>query len=108
MAIPFLPILKAIAPLLVASSGIAGSLGERSAQSRGVASDERIKKLEDDLFKMSQVLNGTIEQLQATAQELRVQSELNQSRHAKLRLALIFSATALGLSAIALIMVLTA
>lgn len=108
MAIPILPILKAIAPLLVASSGLAGSLGERTAQTRGMASDERIKKLEEDLFKMSQVLSSSVEQLQAAAQELRAQSELNESRQAKMRIALILSATALGLSAVALVLVLTA
>jgi hypothetical protein len=108
MAIPILPILRAIAPLLAASSGIAGSLGERAGQARNMASDDRIRKLEEDLLKMSQVVAGSVEQLQAAAQELRVQVDLNESRQKKLQLALMGSILAAVLSFAALIVAIAA
>ena len=104
MALPLLSILKAIAPLIAASSGIAGSLNERVSHSRDMASDERIKKLEEDLLKMSRVLAASVEQLQAAAQELRAQSELSQSLNARIRTLTIVSVVAIGASVVALIL----
>lgn len=103
MAIPLLPILKAIAPLLVASSGIAGSLNERVGQGTNLATDERVRKLEQDLLKMSQVLAGSVEQLEAAAKELRTQVELNEARESRLRQVTMISAAAAILSVISLI-----
>jgi hypothetical protein len=102
MAVQFIPLIKALAPLLVASSGIAGSLAERAVQNRNLGADDRVKKLEEDLLKLSQVLAGSVEHLQAATEELRAQAELNAGREARLRrvtmlavLAAVFSTTAL-------------
>ena len=98
MAIQIIPILKAITPLIVSSSGIVASLGERLAHTKSDASDERIKKLEEDLLKMGVVVASAMEQLQATANELRIQTELNQSHESRLRFASVLSVIALCLS----------
>jgi len=52
------------------------------------------------------VLANAMEQLQATAQELRAQTELYQSQRARIRLACIFSAVAMAMSAAALLLAL--
>ena len=106
MAIKILPILKAIAPLLTASNGLMGSLGDRAEQSRGLAMEERIKKLEEDLLNMSQVVAASVQQLQATAEELREQAEVNRSLTARLRQARIFSIVATCVALVALLLAL--
>lgn len=107
MAIQIIPIIKAITPLIAASSGIVASLGDRQAHPRGGATEERIKKLEGDLLRMGEVVTSAVEQLQATANELRVQSELNESRKSQLRFAGIFSIISLCLSIAAIVLVIT-
>jgi len=108
MAIPILPILKAIGPLIAASSGIVTSLGERQGQTRNGPVDERIKKLEEDVLRMGEVVAGSVKQLQAMAEELRVQSEFNATKDSRLRWALICSIAALCMSAAAMVVVLMA
>lgn len=103
MALHIIPIIKAIAPLIAASTGIVASLGERQAQEKSGASAERIKKLEDDLLRMGEVLAGAMEQLQATADALRLQSEINGSLESRLRNARILAMVALCLSVAALV-----
>jgi len=104
MAIQITSIVKAITPLISASSGLVGLLGERIGQNRNLAVDERLKKLEEDMLRMSQVLASAMEQLQATAQELRVQAELYESRRSRLRLACVLSVLATAVSVLALLL----
>jgi hypothetical protein len=106
MAIKINSIVKAITPLVAASSGLVGLLGERISQNRNLASDERLKKREEDMLKIGEVLANAMEQLQATAQELRVQAELYESQRSRLRFACIFSVLALLMSAAALLLAL--
>jgi methyl-accepting chemotaxis protein len=106
MAIRITSIVKAIAPLIEASSGLAGLLGERIGQNRNLGTEDRIKKLEEDLIKMGEVLSATVGHLQTTAQALREQVERYESQRARLRMACIFSVLALGMSAVALILAL--
>ena len=103
MAIQIVPIIKAITPLIAASSGIVATLGERQAHPKSGAAEERIKKLEEDLLRMGEVVASAMEQLQATANELRVQTELNESQESRLRFAGIFSVIALCLSVAAIV-----
>jgi ribosomal protein S13 len=106
MGVQFLPLLKAIAPLLVASSGIAGSLAERVVQNRNLGADDRLRKLEEDLLRMSQVLEGSVRHLQAATEELRAQAELNASREARLRRVTLLAALAAVISTTALVVAL--
>jgi hypothetical protein len=108
MAIQIIPIIKAITPLIIASSGIVQSLGDRLGQGKAGASEERIKKLEEDLLRMGEIVASTVEQLQATANELRVQSELNESRESRLRFAAILVVAALCLSGVAIVLAIMA
>ncbi len=98
MAIPILPILKAIAPLIAGSGGLVASLTERASQNRGGASDERLQKLEQDALRMSQVLAGALEQLQAIAQELRAQSQRIEARQSRQRLSPIVAPVVAGIA----------
>jgi F0F1-type ATP synthase membrane subunit c/vacuolar-type H+-ATPase subunit K len=102
MGIPILPILKAIGPLIAASSGIVSSL-DRGGQSRNMATEDRVRKLEDELLRMSQVLASSVEQLQAAAEALRIQSEQNEAREARLRHVTMAAVVAGTLSLIALV-----
>jgi len=108
MALPITSIVKAITPLLAASSGLVGLLGERIGQNRHLAADERLKKLEEDMLRMGEVLAGAMQQLQATAQQLRVQADLYEAERARLRRAWIFALIALGLSVVTLCLTLFA
>jgi hypothetical protein len=103
MAIQIISIIKAITPLIASASGIVATLGERQAHSKSVAAEERIKKLEEDLLRMGEVVASSLEQLQATVNELRVQTELNESQESRLRFAGIFSIIALCLSVAAIV-----
>jgi hypothetical protein len=104
MAIQVIPIIKAITPLIVASGGIVASLTDRQVQPRSGASDERIKKLEDDLLRMGEVMTSAVEQLHATANELRVQSELNEAQEFRIRVFGIFSVVSLCLSVASIVL----
>jgi len=101
MAIQIGSIVKAITPLLAASGGLAGLLGERIVQNRNLAADERLRKLEEDMLRMGEVFAAAVVRLQAAAQELQTQAELYESQRARLRWACILSALALGLSVLA-------
>lgn len=103
MAIQIIPIIKALTPLIASASGIVATLGERKSHPKSGASEERIKKLEEDLLRMGEVVASALEQLQATANELRVQTELNESQESRLRFSAIFSVIALCLSVAAII-----
>ncbi len=101
MAIQIGSLVKAITPLLAASGGLAGLLGERIGQNRNLAADERCKKLEEDMLKMGEVFAAAVVRLQAAAQELQTQAELFEAQRARLRLACVLSALALAVSVVA-------
>ena len=98
-------IVKALTPLLNASSGLLGLLGEHREQNRALTIDPGRAKREEDLLRLGNVLAVAMEQLQVTAQELRAQAELYDSQRARIRLACIFSVLALAMSAAALLWV---
>lgn len=66
-----------------------------------MATEDRVRKLEEDLLRMSQVLASSVEQLQAAAEALRIQSEQNEMREARLRFVSLAAITAGVLSVIA-------
>jgi hypothetical protein len=103
MAIQIIPIIKALTPLIASASGIVATLGERRSLPKSGAPEERIKKLEEDLLRMGEVVASALEQLQATANELRVQTELNESQESRLRFLAIFSVISLCLSVAAIV-----
>jgi hypothetical protein len=103
MAIQIIPIIKAIIPLISASSNIVASLGERQTRPKAGVTEERITKLEEDLLQIGKVVTSAVEQLQATAQELRIQSELNESHESRLRLIWILITVSSSLSVAAII-----
>jgi hypothetical protein len=106
MALPIQSIIKAITPLIASSSGLVGLLGERIGQNRNLPSDDRLKKLEEDMVRMGEVLSAAVGHLQATAQALREQVERYESHRARLRLACLLSALALAMSTVALLLAL--
>jgi len=99
MAIPILPILQALVPLLANAGGIAASM---RAPRSGVKIEDRLQALETEALRAGEVLAGLTRQLQAVAEVVRVQAELNEARERKAKAALVFSLVALGLAMTAL------
>lgn len=98
MAIQILPILKTLAPLIVDAGRIAVGLRSSNVSQK----DDRVLALEQQTIRAGEVLKGVAEQLQALAQELRVQAEATEALKRKVDVLLIISAVALagGLSAL--------
>ncbi|MEI6606861.1 MAG: hypothetical protein WCP35_16240 [Verrucomicrobiota bacterium] len=97
-------ILKALPPLINASSGLAGLLGERKDRQRDLITAPERAKREEDMLRLGAVLADAMEQLQATAQELRAQAQVYESQRSRIRLACILSVLALLMSAASLLL----
>lgn len=95
MPIPILPILQALAPLLANAGGIAASL---RAPRGSVNNEDRLQALETEALRAGEVLAGITKQLQAVAEVVRVQAELNEARERKAKAALGAALVALGMA----------
>ena len=91
MAIQILPILRTLAPLIADASRIA--VGLRTANA--TQNEDRLTKLEQQTIRAGEVLKGVAEQLQALAEELRVQSESTEALRRKVEKLLVISVIAL-------------
>jgi hypothetical protein len=103
MAIQILPILRTLAPLIADAGRIAVGLRTSAASQ----TDDRVVRLEQQTIRAGEVLKGVAEQLQALAQELRVQAEATEALKRKVDVLLIVSALALagGLGALVVALV---
>jgi len=99
MPIPILPILQALVPLLANAGGIAASL---RAPRGGVKMEDRLQALETEALRAGEVLAGITRQLQAVAEVVRVQAELNEVRERRAKTALGSALVALGVALAAL------
>ncbi|ACB74598.1 hypothetical protein [Opitutus terrae] len=99
MPIQVLPILKALAPLLAEAGGMVAGL---RSSGRAANIEVRTDKLEREMLRAGEVLSGLAQQLQAVAQELRVQAELVEAAQKRARVMLILSVVALAASGAAL------
>lgn len=99
MAMQVLPILRALAPLIAEAGGMVA--GMRST-GRATKVEERVEKLEGEMLRAGEVLSGVAQQLQAIAQELRVQAEATERLQRRAQATLIVSVVALvaGFSAL--------
>jgi hypothetical protein len=99
MALQILPILRTLAPLIADAGRIAVGLRSSNATQR----EDRVAKIEQQTIRAGEVLKGVAEQLQALAQELRIQAETTEALKRKVEKLLIVSIVALvgGLSALA-------
>jgi len=97
-------IAKALTPLINASSGLLGLIGEHKGQARALTIDSDRAKREDELLRLGNALVLAMEQLQATAQELRAHAQVYEAQRVRIRLACIFSVLALLMSAAALML----
>jgi hypothetical protein len=102
MALQVLPILKALAPLVVNASGLVSSF--RSSESN-LKIEDRLRKLEGEALRAGEVLTGVTEQLQALAHELRVQAEVNEAHEKRVKAALLLGVLGMGTALAALGMV---
>ncbi|MDQ8188293.1 hypothetical protein [Pelagicoccus sp. SDUM812002] len=97
MAIQILPILKALAPLVANASGVVANLKSKSSTAD---SSEKLERLEREAIQAGELLAATAAQLEALAQQLEVQAELNDryERRTKwaLALAVVSSVLCLG------------
>jgi hypothetical protein len=104
MAIPVLPIIKALAPLIVdAGSIVAGLRGAGSARK----ADDRVAKLEQETLRAGEVISGLAQQMQALAQALRMQAEQTErlQRRTRVLLGVAIGASALAVVALTLVLV---
>lgn len=92
MAIQILPILKTLAPLIADAGRIV--VGLRS--SNDTQKEDRVLKLEQQTIRAGEVLKGVAEQVQALAQELRIQAETTEALKRKVDKLLIVSIVALA------------
>ena len=101
MAIQILPILRTLAPLIADAGRIV--VGLRTSNSTQKEED-RLLKLEQQTIRAGEILKGVAEQLQALAQELRVQAETTDALKRKVEKLFIvsISALAVGLGSLAM------
>ena len=99
MALHVLPILKALAPILVSAGSIAA--GFRSPNVHEKAED-RLRKLEDEALLVGRLLTGVTEQLQAVAEELRSQGEVAEAHARKIKTMFTLSLIGMGVSLVCL------
>ena len=85
MALHVLPILKALAPLVVNASGIASGI---QAIRSGGRVEERIQHLETETVRIGEVVPDLVRQMQALAEQLRAQEAVNAKLQARVRWAL--------------------
>ena len=92
MAIQILPILKTLAPLIADAGRIVVGLRSSNATQK----EDRVLKLEQQTIRAGEVLKGVAEQVQALAQELRIQAETTEALKRKVDKLLIVSIVALA------------
>lgn len=105
MAFQIIPILRALAPLVGASSSIVSSIAQRRRSGETLETDERLQQLENDVVATGKVLASLAEQVQALAQELDQRAARLEAREQRVKwmfttsiIALIASVSALGMS----------
>ena len=91
MAIHILPILRTLAPLIADAGRIAVGLRTTNA----TQNEDRLLKVEQQTIRAGEILKGVAEQLQALAQELRVQAETTDALKRKVDRLFIVSVIAL-------------
>ena len=91
MAIHILPILRTLAPLIADAGRIAVGLRTTNA----TQNEDRLLKVEQQTIRAGEILKGVAEQLQALAQELRVQAETTDALKRKVDRLFILSVIAL-------------
>ncbi|HYP16109.1 MAG TPA: hypothetical protein VEQ65_02780 [Opitutus sp.] len=99
MAVQIIPILRALAPLVLNAGSVVATL----RSSGGVKTEDRVARLEQETLRAGEVLTGLAQQLQAIAEELRVQAEQTEAMRRQARLCLIVAGVALLLSVTALV-----
>lgn len=93
MAIQVLPILRALAPLIAEAGGLVA--GFRSS-GKNTKVEDRVSQLEQQTIRAGEVLTGLARQLEAVANQLRVQAEATQALQRQAKISLIMSIVALG------------
>ena len=100
MALQIIPILKALAPLIAQAGGVAAGLRSSNVAAK---MEDRVDTLERETLRAGEVLTGLAQQLQAIAQELRVQAELVEAMRKKVTALLVVAGAAVCLGTTALI-----
>lgn len=85
MGVPFFTVLKVLPAIINSAGSIITSVNARRESQPGVKVEERIRKLEEDVVNTGKVITGLAEQVQAIAQELRAQAELNAARERQIK-----------------------
>lgn len=100
MALQVVPILKALAPLIANASEIAARI--RTARS-AERFEDRLRRMEEEAMRAGEVLAGVTQQLQALAEELKVQAEWNERQQKRVRVAWAFAGVSFAVAVAALV-----
>jgi Mg2+ and Co2+ transporter CorA len=103
MGLPVVSILRALGPLIISAREIVATY--RSAENSGRIED-RIALIEQEALRTGEILRAVTEQLEAVAQELRRQAELQQVLERRMRLLTVVAAVAAVLAVGAAVMAL--
>jgi methyl-accepting chemotaxis protein len=105
MALQLLPILKAMPGLISATSGIIQSIG--AGKQSAVKTDERVKRLEDNLLHTAEALEELATKVHALALSVEAQAEAAQLQMQRAKRTLAVAWLACGLAVAALVIALT-
>ena len=103
MAIQIIPILKALAPLVANASGIVANM---KSSKTTADTEEKIKRLEEGAIRAGELLSAITEQVEAIAQALREQVELNEAYAKRAKRAMGVAWAAMGVAVVAVVYVL--
>ena len=103
MAIPFVPILKALAPLAAEAGTAALAFARRRNASSDLKESRSLKELEEGLLRISKVTVTLAEQTKALAEQ---QAAIDASLDRKIKICLFVALAALGFALAALVVVL--
>lgn len=103
MAIQIIPILKALAPLVANASGIVANM---KSSKTTADTEEKVRRLEEGAIRAGELLSAITEQVEAIAQALREQAELNEACLKQAKRATSVAWTAIGIAAVTVVYVL--
>lgn len=102
MALQIIPIIRALTPLISASSSVVASIAQRRREGDDLEAEERVQALENDLAATNRVLASLAEQVQRLAEELEKRNVRLEQRRRRERILSVVCVVALALSTLAI------
>ena len=97
MALQIIPILKTLAPLVANASGVVANMKSSTASAD---TKEKVAALEREAIELGELLAATTVQLEALAEQVKAQAELNERFERRTRWAIGLAVVALAIAAV--------